>query len=342
MRQGRTLFNRNTLHILIYYAAIFIITPARAPLYPLILWTGMFIFSTIIVLFYVDKIPEAHSNLLTRKPYGKIHRLTLASSFLFLMTCISFTIPKYLDVEIPATLTIFTIALIIYTITSHIKSIDNTDNTLLRKATLLLKYSWLFISIISYFLARSVISATWDIPFEPTSNKLTTITTSLFFGAMFYCFIYFLFLLVLLAFHTQKFGRKRHGLKVNRAFSVIVPLLTIGYVSLIAFFINTLPLLVFGFEKSISYDTRDTFYCNNNYMVLNHHPDARFLFISEGNYRAVIPRNNDYYISRLYCTDKKPFYLLVDVQDKKDLRKSILKKNIENLKNDIDAISKNI
>lgn len=331
--------DHNILHILIYYVAIFIITPERSPLYPLIIWFGMFIFSIIFILFYYDKNSASKFNITTRIPYKKIHKLTLTSSFLFLITCISYTISNHLDADIPITLTIVTLTVVIYTIISHIKSIDNKNKKLIKKATLTMKYSWLFISIISYFLARSIISTTWDIPFEHTSNKLTTIATSLLFGVVLYYLIYFISLATLLFPYKKKRGEHKFNTKLSEPLSIIAPLFTIGYVSYIAFTINTLPILTFGFEKSITYDTRDTFYCNNEYMMLNDSPDARFLFVSNGNYRAVIPRKNDYYISRLSCTTQKPFYLLTEVQNKKDLRKSILKQKIENIRSDTDAIA---
>ncbi|OKT81338.1 hypothetical protein ACN75_27415 [Escherichia coli] len=45
-------------------------------------------------------------------------------------------------------------------------------------------------------------------------------------------------------------------------------------------------------------------------MFLTEHPDARFMLISEGSYRALIPHKDDINVFRLTCSDKEPFYSL--------------------------------
>ncbi|ECH5863787.1 hypothetical protein FP006_15290, partial [Salmonella enterica] len=70
---------------------------------------------------------------------------------------------------------------------------------------------------------------------------------------------------------------------------------------------------------------------------------ARFMFIAEGNYRALIPHRDDFTISRLTCTNSEPFYLLVTVQDKKDFMLEALEKQAEMLTSDLKtAISLNV
>lgn len=90
-----------------------------------------------------------------------------------------------------------------------------------------------------------------------------------------------------------------------------------------------------GANIALHYETRDSFFCHNRYMFLTEHPDARFMFISEGSYRALIPYKDDINVFRLTCSDKEPFYSLNDVVDKDSLILTAIKERANILINDL-------
>ncbi len=65
-------------------------------------------------------------------------------------------------------------------------------------------------------------------------------------------------------------------------------------------------------------------------MFLTEHPDARFMLISEGSYRALIPHKDDINVFRLTCSDKEPFYSLNGVVDKDSLILTAIKERAGN------------
>ncbi|MBJ7220253.1 MULTISPECIES: hypothetical protein [unclassified Brenneria] len=331
--------NFGVAHFLLFYMAIFVVTPKRTQLYPIVIWFGMIIFSGLIVRFYWRKISFNQSVTRFRNNHKKTPRVALLSTLLFLLTCVSFKISNYTSIVIPNTLIFITAILIIYTIVSHIKSIDNKEKTIALRVKLAVKYSWLIVSFISYYLARSLTSNSWDIPFDTTFNKLITVVTALLFIFIFYYVIYFIFIAFLSSITSQTKKIKRNSsVDINYSMSIFAPLFIIGYISYIAFNVQALSIIKFGFEFSMKYDTRDTFFCNNKYMLLSEHPNARFMFISQGNYRALIPHHDDFTISRLTCTNSEPFYSLVSLKDKKDLMLAALEKRAEALTSDMKAI----
>ncbi|AFJ47190.1 hypothetical protein [Shimwellia blattae] len=326
-------------HFLLFYIAIFLVTPGETPLYPMVIWSGMIIFSGLIVQFYLNKTIRNKSAGRLRKNHKKTQKIALISALLFLISCVSFKLSNYISIMIPGVLMFMTAISIICTIIYHIKSIDNKEKTIATRVKLVVKYSWIIVSLISYYLARSLTSNSWDIHFDSTSNKLTTVVTALIIIFIFYYAIYFIFI-ALLYFVTlhKKNIKKKTSVDSNHSISIFAPLFIIGYISFIAFNVQTLNVIKFGFGFSIKYDTRDTFFCSDRYMLLNKHPDARFMFISEGNYRALIPHNDDYYVSRLTCTKSEPFYSLISVVEKKDIILAALKARSEVFSSDVKAI----
>lgn len=328
--------NLGVAHFLMFYIAIFVVTPKKTSLYPIVIWLGMFIFSGIIIHFYSNKQDVNQSSIRFRREHKKTQKLALLSTMFFLLTCISFTILNHISIIVPNSLILITAISIIYTIVSHIRSIDNKEKTIYLRVKLAIKYSWIIVSLISYFLASSLTSISWDIPFDITFNKLMTVVTALLFIFIFYYGIYFIFISFLFCIAPQAKKIKKKSITESKySISVFAPLFIIGYISYIAFDVQTLNIIRFGFEFAIKYDTRDTFFCNDKYMSLSDQPNARFMFISEGNYRALIPHYDDFTISRLACTKSEPFYSLVSVVEKKNLMLADLKKRAEAIASDL-------
>jgi len=339
MKKFSSSLSLGVAHFLLFYMAIFIVTPKRTVLYAMVIWLGMIICSGLIVRFFLNKKKVNLKPTRLTRNHKKTQRLALFSAFLFLLTCISFKTLNHTNIAIPNTLTFMTVMSIIYTSASHIKLIDNKEKTIALRVKLAVKYSWLVVSLISYYLARSLTSSSWDIPFDNTFNKLITLMTALLFIFLIYYVIYFIFisLLYLMTLETKK-GKNKSSVDVNYSISIFAPLFIIGYISYIAFNVQTLNVIKFGFKIAINYDMRDTFFCNDKYMFLNEYPNARFMFVSDGNYRALIPHHDDFTVSRLTCTHNKPFYSLVSVMDKKEVISSDLVTRAETLASDLKKI----
>lgn len=338
MKKTCSSLNLGITHSLLFYMAALVIIPQGTPLYPVITWLGMIILSGQIIYVHWNKKPPNKLASRLLKKYKKTQGAALMSTLLFLATCISVKIINYINAFIPSALVFMTILCIIYTISSHIQSFDNKEKNIAVRAKLGVKYSWLIISLISYYLARSLFSNIFDIPFDTTTNKLMTAVLALLFIFIFYYVIYFICIPYLI-FMAPKIKKEKATPSNDNSYSmsVFAPLFFIGYISYIAFSIQTFSIIKFGFGFAMEYDTRDTFFCNNKYIWLREYPKSRFMFIAEGNYRALIPHRDDFTISRLTCTNSEPFYLLVAVKDKKDFMLEDLEKQAEMLTSDLKA-----
>ncbi|EFB7208313.1 hypothetical protein OZX38_005000 [Escherichia coli] len=332
------------VHSLLFFMAVLVIIPQSDPVYPILIWFGMIILSGLIVQNNWNKKSSSQQAVRLRKNYKKTQDAALLSVFLFLLTIVSFNVIGYINTIIPYTLAFVTILCITYTISSHIKSFDNEEKNIAIKINLGIKYVWVIVSLISYYIARSLISNLFDIPFDATFNKLMTAVVALLFIFILYCIIYLVCIICLILMPSKVKKRKVTPTDDNNyLMSVFVPLFLIGCISYVAFSIHTLSIIKVGFGFAMKYDTRDTFFCRNKYMWLSEHPNARFMFIAEGNYRALIPHRDDFTTSRLTCTSSEPFYLLVRIQDKTDFMLEALEKQAAMLTSDLKiAISPNV
>lgn len=212
MKKTCSSLNLGITHSLLFYMAVLVIMPQRAPLYPIVIWLGMIILSGLIVHNYWNKKSSNQLVVRLRKNYKKTQGAALLSALLFLLTCISFKVINYINTIIPSVLVFMTALCIIYTISSHIQSFDNKEKNIAIKVKLGIKYSWLIVSLISYYLARSLISNIFDIPFDTTLNKLMTAVSALLFIFIFYYTIYFICISYLILMAPKIKKEKQHHL----------------------------------------------------------------------------------------------------------------------------------
>ena len=233
------------------------------------------------------------------------------SSFLFLATCVAFKYFAYDGLEVPVTLSIATVGFIYYTLTLYIDAVDNNRKKMAQKAFTLAKGMWLAISFICYILARKVFMDVTDVTHEATFNKITSFGFFLIFCTLFFSMIFLFFTMMLPTLKNTSYQ--------FNSLAICAPLFCAGYIFFIAYNVNTNRVLEYVLKVTIDYDTRDTFFCNNKYWVLEDYPDARFMMVSEGNYRMFTPKQHDYGIWRLTCKNTAPFYSLVEIQNRKDV-----------------------
>ncbi len=326
-------------NFLCFYVIILCIAPIQSHIFPIIVWSGMIITNILtVVRYYLIKESNVKPATTFEGIFSKTSKSALTSLFFFMLINISFKSISFITVIIPLALIGANACSVIYTIACHIKSIDNRNKEIQKRVILSIKYSWLIVSLISYYLARSFISNFLDMPFDTTLYKLMTIFFAMFFIFLSYCMLYILFIHILVVLWKQpKKFKGDSSAYVKYTLSVFFPLIAIGFFSYSEVSQQTISILKLGFDFSLKYDTRDTFFCRDKYMFLTKYPDAHFLYVSPGNYRVFIPHRDDFTISRLSCTNTVPFYALVNVENKEALIIADLEKRADMLTNDLKA-----
>lgn len=288
-------------------------TPFNSEAMPIFLWIAMLIASAIVVSRRIQPLTLLQRSRMEWAEYKKIAGSTLMSSLLFLASCVAFKYFAGYGLEAPVTLSLATIGFIYYTITLYLDAVDDERKKFAKKAFMLARGMWLVISFFCYILARKVFMDVTDVTYEATFNKITSFGFFLVFCTLFFSMVFLFFTMMLPALQNST-------LQFN-ALAICTPLFCAGYIFFIAYNVNTSRVLEYIMNVTIDYDTRDTFYCNNDYRVLNDYPTARFMMVGEGNYRVFTPKKHDYGIWRLTCKNVAPFYTLVEVRDRKDILK---------------------
>jgi len=321
---------------LCFYVVFLCITPEQWQAFPLVVWLGMIVLNVLTVRFFLLRASYVKPTTKTDGYLKKSSEMALLSSFLFMLICLSFKTKNHTIIIVAFAIIAINATSVIFTIVSHIKSIDNKKKSVLQNFKIGIKYSWLIVTIISYYLARSFISNLFDIPFGDTFYKLMPFTFSMLFTFLFYCLIYILFnyFLVFVNPETKKFKGGSSAYQ-KHTLIIFVPLIAIGFFSYIAVYMQAVSIFRFCYEFSLKYDTRDTFFCHDKYMFLWKHPDARFWYVSSESYRVLIPHGKDFSVLRLTCKNSEPFYSLVEVNDKDSLIVADLEKRVKELTNDL-------
>lgn len=301
---------------------------------PVIIFYLMFIFCVAIVRATIP-----NKNVRLPQKFKQTQALALLSSTTLMFTCFilfktEYKEPFYIIISI-----ITTTALNILLTLSHIASIDNEEKTLFSYTKKTIKYTWIIISLVAYHIARAKASIILDIPFDSTNKRpITFFFAFVYIFWVYYTLYHFLFIFIFFSPDLIKFSRNKETEpypSLGYQISVILPSLLM-YIALSNILnINMTNILNTGLNFTLRYDARDSFFCHNRYMFLTKHPDARFMLISEGSYRALIPYKDDINIFRLTCSDKEPFYSLNGVVDKNSLILITIKERANILINDL-------
>ncbi|MEH0887856.1 hypothetical protein [Enterobacter sp. UNJFSC 003] len=301
------------VHFIAYASAIFVMTPFNSKAMPVFVWIATLIACAIIISSRIRPLTLLQRSRMDWDEYKKIAGSTLMSSLLFFASCVAFKYFAGNGLEIPVTLGIGTVGFIYYSITLYLDAVDDDRKKIAKKAFTLARGLWLIISFICYILARKVFMDVTDVTYEATFNKITSFGFFLIFCTLFFSMVFLLFTMILPSLQNS-------SVQFN-ALAICAPLFCAGYIFFIAYNVNTSRVLEYVLNVTIDYDTRDTFYCNNEYRILNDYPNARFMMVGEGNYRVFTPKKHDYGIWRLTCKNVAPFYTLVEILDRKDLVK---------------------
>lgn len=301
---------------------------------PVTIFSLMFIFCVAIIR---AKIPNKKTIL--QKKLKQTQALALFSSITLMFTCFILFKTEYKEPFYIIILIITTTTLSILLVLSHIASIDNEEKTLFSYTKTTIKYTWIITSLGAYHMARANVSIIFDIPFDSTNNRpITFFFAFVYIFWVYYTLYYLLSIFIFFSPDLIDFSRNK-GTEpypgTGYHLSVLLPSVFM-YVTLSNILeINMTNILKTGTNFTLSYDARDSFFCHNRYMFLTEHPDARFMFISEGSYRALIPHKDDINVFRLTCSDKEPFYSLNGVVDKDSLILTAIKERANILINDL-------
>ncbi len=199
-------------NFLCFYVIILCIAPIQSHIFPIIVWSGMIITNILtVVRYYLIKESNVKPATTFEGIFSKTSKSALTSLFFFMLINISFKSISFITVIIPLALIGANACSVIYTIACHIKSIDNRNKEIQKRVILSIKYSWLIVSLISYYLARSFISNFLDMPFDTTLYKLMTIFLQCFsYSFHIACFIFYLFTYWLFFGNNQKNSRVIH------------------------------------------------------------------------------------------------------------------------------------
>ncbi len=97
-----------------------------------------------------------------------------------MFTCFILFKTEYKESLYTIILTIATIISIVLIARSHIVSTGNKEKTLSLYTKIIIKYTWIVISLGGYNISRALASITLDIPFDSTNDRLITFLFSFF------------------------------------------------------------------------------------------------------------------------------------------------------------------
>lgn len=290
------------------------------------------------ILFFIfhdqaKKLPMPKNGLIVKvyrakKPGVMWSKAFLALALLFyILACIvgRFFINGYVDLFIVlAFSSIFSLFISIYLLVSTSKALEGIMGEKTKNIfKVIIKFSWLIVFFISYSIAKNIMMDTADITFESAATKFTVIIHAwiwfvLIYSTLFYSFSFFLSF----ADATERFNIKGRVFTIKyTTMPMVVMTAFFWLVAFVSFNVNLGGVFDYVTKKSLQYDTRDTFFCNDSYMSNNEFKEARFLRVSDGDYRMFVATKYMYDVYRLKCNIQPPYYKYILVKSIKTLDK---------------------
>lgn len=296
----------------------------------------IYLFIPISILFFIfhdqtKKYPMPKKGLVITVYRIKKPGVMWSKAFLFLallfyvLACIvgRFFINGYVDLFIMLAISsVISLAISIYLLVSTSKFIDGVmgDRTT-NIVKVIVRFSWLIVFFISYSISKNIIMETADITFESAATKFTVIVHSWIWFVFIYSTLFYSFSFLLsFADATEKFNVKGRVFTIKyTTMPMVVMTAFFWVVAFVSFNVNFGSVFDYVTKKSLQYDTRDTFFCNDNYMINVEFRDARFLKVGDGDYRMFVPVKYMYDVYRLKCHNKYPYYKYTIIKSKKSL-----------------------
>ncbi|QTL39077.1 hypothetical protein HGO23_14625 [Xenorhabdus budapestensis] len=301
-------------HLLCFYISIsFLLYYMKSPKTPVIIFLGM-IFIVLIIIFHEKIGLKIKINKKISLYYTSIIFSMLSSLFL-LSSCFTFIfIKKTGDSASTIVLFICSILCLLISILTFTSNSINKKNNLNPAFLSIVKVIWILLSYFFYSFSRGAVAEEFDISYESTLSKPTTIGLTIIFITMVYL-TFTVFLPVILAlFEKKPFDNKKSKEIYYSSLPIAIPILLLWLFTCILLNVNIDKAINSIIEITIPMETRSTFFCNENYMSLPEKNTTRYMSISNDEYRAFIKTQNSWTVSRLKCQDKEPYYKLTPVK----------------------------
>ncbi len=217
-----------------------------------------------------------------------------------------------------ASLSIVFLAVSIYFLVSTSKFLDGLMGVKVKKICRIgVKFSWVIVFFVSYSIAKNIMMDAADITSESAATKVTVIVQSwIWFVFIYSTAFYMLSFFLSLTDATERFNIRGVIFTVRyTAMPMVVMTVFFWIIAFVSFNLNVGSVFDYVIKKTLQYDTRDTFLCHNDYMKVNEFKSARFLKVSDGDYRMFVPVKYTYDVYLLKCENKdKPYYKYVKIK----------------------------
>ncbi|WP_261641186.1 hypothetical protein [Erwinia mallotivora] len=192
----------------------------------------------------------------------------------------------------------------------------------------IIKFSLLFIVSVTFALSAKLIMDVMDISDVLAASKKTTLAFQVVFAIYLAPVIIPFFYMSYVFIKKRKVeirkkspeSKARFFLVEYDFFSIAIPLCITLLVCFIGVAVNKRAFINAVINRAIEMDTSISFNCNG-YKMLNLKDDARYLLVSDNNYRAFVRNGDSYSTYRLTCINAYPYYQLRFIPgDKKEIR----------------------
>ncbi|CDH30410.1 hypothetical protein KKJ06_09285 [Xenorhabdus bovienii] len=313
-------------HILCFYISIScLFFYIKSPAIPFIIWIGM-IFITAIIVFHRKIGPLPKIKLKTKiSSYTISIILSMLSSLFFLTSCFIFTFIENSSSQTDtiATFILFLLCLCISILTFTSNSINRKNDNFSSVLLTTFKIIWILLSYLFYSHSRNTVAEIFDISYESTLSKPTTIGLTIISIMIIYSIFIGLSPVLLMFFEKAKsFTRKKTKEIHYSSAPIAIPVLLSWFIIYILFNINIHKAINTIIDVTIPMETRSTFFCHEKYMILPEGNTTRYMSLENDEYRAFIKTENSWEVSKLKCQNKKPYYKLIPVKTIENINKN--------------------
>lgn len=316
-------------HGVLFFLSLVFMIPFDSTVIPFFIFTGSAIIISLIIkpnlLHLGARFRNKRKNVNVIRRFSKYSLSILYSLLSSLLTLTIITVFKYREhIGLPA----FFIFSFLYAITFSISIsmyMNNSSDYLVKEKNMffwVVRIVGIVISFFIFSLARNWVMRYMDITILEASSKVTVFAYAIIF---FFIVLYFFMAIAKIPMlmyegkevklkRRNSLNGKRHFFLVRYDVTPIVFSLAASFFILMIFcFLNKSVIVGFIIKNTLSMDTVNSFYCNGGYKILSKDKDARYLRVSDGNYRVFFPIDGDWKSYRLKCTNEHPYYILQPV-----------------------------
>ena len=274
------------------------------------------------------KLSNTYNNILT---LCFVHSITIVASSFFYRFRING------DLEYSIIFLFFSLVLLSAAIYLYLDFLSNDSKHFKNISGLLIKLSWVVVSVGSYLFSRHIFMNMSDIPYDQVVTKTSVIGYAFLLYSFIY--VYLSILPIIWLGHLQKNNKINGGIRVYSSYVVFIPCICLWVTSSSIYSINILGFMKSIFSVTIPLDSRVNFFCHDEYSRSVLLSNARYIRVGDSDYRVAIPTKYEYKFLRLKCTNYPPYYSLNPVVIDSNFKYTKVEQSFYNLITDIEAIS---